>query len=131
MSKEQTGQAAGSSMRPFRVSNVSISLGNAVIAALIYLLFIAILLPLTNNNLYGLYGFSRELTHPGLEINPWDEYTHPKPGYDGQFYYSLALDPLTSKWEAFGIRFDAPLLRQQRTLCTIFHLADCEEGIRQ
>ena len=116
MSKEQTGQATGSSIRPFRISSVSISLGNAVIAAVIYLIFIAILLPLTKNNLYGLYGFSRELTPPGFVDNPWDEYAHPEPGYDGQFYFRLALDPLTNKWEAFGIRFDAPLLRQQRIL---------------
>lgn len=35
-------------------------------------------------------------------------------GYDGQFYYRLALDPLTSEHTAFGITLDAPEVRQQR-----------------
>jgi hypothetical protein len=35
-------------------------------------------------------------------------------GYDGQFYYRLALDPFTRQWTDFGIRFDYPTYRQQR-----------------
>lgn len=35
-------------------------------------------------------------------------------GYDGQFYYRLALDPFTNQWNAHGIRFDYPTYRQQR-----------------
>ena len=35
-------------------------------------------------------------------------------GYDGEFYYRLALDPLTQKAEDFGVRFDNPAFRQQR-----------------
>lgn len=35
-------------------------------------------------------------------------------GYDGQFYYRLALDPFTSKRTDFGIMLDAPAHRQQR-----------------
>ena len=37
-------------------------------------------------------------------------------GYDGQFYYRLALDPLTSARTADGITFDRPAYRQQRIL---------------
>src|SRR5215475_7160687 len=37
-------------------------------------------------------------------------------GYDGQFYYRLALDPFTSKPTDFGITLDAPLYRHQRIL---------------
>ena len=37
-------------------------------------------------------------------------------GYDGQFYYRLALDPLTSQPTAFGITFDNPAYRHQRIL---------------
>ncbi len=37
-------------------------------------------------------------------------------GYDGQFYYRLALDPFTSKVSDFGIRLDHPPYRQQRIL---------------
>ncbi|MBO0860758.1 MAG: hypothetical protein J2P21_20195 [Chloracidobacterium sp.] len=35
-------------------------------------------------------------------------------GYDGQFYYRLALDPFTSKRTDFGITLDDPLYRHQR-----------------
>jgi hypothetical protein len=37
-------------------------------------------------------------------------------GYDGQFFYRLALDPWTSDAEAFGILLDMPAYRQQRIL---------------
>lgn len=45
-----------------------------------------------------------------------DIYIHPRDGYDGQFYYRLALDPLTREWAAYGIRLDNPPYRQQRIL---------------
>lgn len=35
-------------------------------------------------------------------------------GYDGQFYYRLALTPFTSKQTDFGVAFDYPAYRQQR-----------------
>jgi hypothetical protein len=37
-------------------------------------------------------------------------------GYDGQFYYRLALNPLTHKPFDYGIRMDKPAYRQQRIL---------------
>jgi hypothetical protein len=37
-------------------------------------------------------------------------------GFDGQFYYRLALDPLTTKPAEFGITLDEPPLRHQRIL---------------
>lgn len=37
-------------------------------------------------------------------------------GYDGQFFYRLALDPFTSQKTAFGIALDLPARRQQRIL---------------
>ena len=37
-------------------------------------------------------------------------------GYDGQFFYRLALDPFTSQQTAFGIALDLPARRQQRIL---------------
>jgi len=37
-------------------------------------------------------------------------------GYDGQFYYRLALNPFTSKASDFGIHLDKPAHRQQRIL---------------
>ena len=35
-------------------------------------------------------------------------------GYDGQFYYRLALDPFTHQWTEHGMRIDVPTYRQQR-----------------
>lgn len=113
-------QNADPSITPFGISNGSISLGVTVIAVVVYLSFISVLLPLTNNHLYGLYGFSEELTHAGSVDTPWREHVHPKPGYDGQFYFRLALDPFTDKRKAFGINLDAPLMRQQRILLPFF-----------
>ncbi|MBU2540870.1 MAG: hypothetical protein KJ593_03110 [Candidatus Omnitrophica bacterium] len=37
-------------------------------------------------------------------------------GYDGQFYYRMALDPFGFKTDDFGITFDAPSYRQQRIM---------------
>jgi hypothetical protein len=37
-------------------------------------------------------------------------------GYDGQFYYRLALSPFTHDQSGFGVRFDSPRYRQQRIL---------------
>ena len=37
-------------------------------------------------------------------------------GFDGQFYYRLALNPFTSQPTEFGITLDAPPLRHQRIL---------------
>ncbi|MBS3757109.1 MAG: hypothetical protein KGY61_00440 [Desulfobacterales bacterium] len=39
-----------------------------------------------------------------------------KNGYDGQFFYRLALEPLTNKKTDFGITIDNPPYRQQRIL---------------
>lgn len=37
-------------------------------------------------------------------------------GFDGQFYYRLALDPFTSELDEFGVTIDLPPLRHQRIL---------------
>jgi hypothetical protein len=37
-------------------------------------------------------------------------------GYDGQFYFRLALNPFTRAYEDFGIALDVPAYRQQRIL---------------
>lgn len=51
-------------------------------------------------------------------------------GYDGQFYYRLALNPFTLKQEEFGITIDIPSYRQQRIiypfLTWIFSLGEKE-----
>ncbi|MFN8482740.1 MAG: hypothetical protein U0768_06810 [Anaerolineae bacterium] len=49
-------------------------------------------------------------TPPGLVVLPGSQ------GYDGQFYYRLALSPLSATADEFGIRLDNPAYRQQRIL---------------
>lgn len=63
---------------------------------------------------------------PSHFINPGDKYNDPRAipghvsvqpksdGYDGQFYYRLALDPFTREQTAFGMTLDRPVYRQQR-----------------
>ena len=50
----------------------------------------------------------RERAAPELSILPGSA------GYDGQFYYRLALDPWTSVQVEHGVKLDAPAYRQQR-----------------
>jgi hypothetical protein len=120
MSKQQIRQNFEPIIKVPGVSDVSISLKVTAIAILIYVSFIAALLPLTENHLYGLYGFSQGITHAESGDIPWQKYAHPKPGYDGQFYFRLALDPFTDQRKAFGINLDAPVVRQQRILLPFF-----------
>jgi hypothetical protein len=47
---------------------------------------------------------------PGLKVLPNSA------GFDGQFYYRLALNPFTSKATDYGITIDDPALRHQRVL---------------
>jgi hypothetical protein len=42
------------------------------------------------------------------------------PGYDGQYYYRLALNPFTFKQTDFGIKLDDPGYRQQRIVYPLF-----------
>lgn len=81
----------------------------------VYLFFIGLRL--------GLYGFD-----PSSFITAGDRFCDPdlisekiiilenSSGYDGQFYYRLALDPFTSKVSDFGVRLDTPPHRHQRIL---------------
>lgn len=41
---------------------------------------------------------------------------HPLPGYDGQFYYRLALNPFTAERTASGVTFNSPPWRMQRII---------------
>jgi hypothetical protein len=50
----------------------------------------------------------RERAAPELSILPGSA------GYDGQFYYRLALDPWTSVQVEHGVKLDSPAYRQQR-----------------
>ena len=49
-------------------------------------------------------------TPPSLHVLP------DSAGYDGQFYYRLALNPWSDQREEYGIRLDAPTTRSSRIL---------------
>src|SRR5437588_9577196 len=48
--------------------------------------------------------------------SPRGLHVDPGPGYDGQYFYRLALDPLTDRRTDFGIILDDAAYRQQRIL---------------
>jgi hypothetical protein len=85
----------------------------AAIAAAVYLAFILLRLAAAANDpsIFVLAGdrfVDAEQAPANLKVLVnWD-------GYDGQFFYRLALDPLTTKVTDFGITLDLPSWRQQR-----------------
>lgn len=58
----------------------------------------------------GDYFCDPQLVHPSLKVEPKSA------GFDGQFYYRLALNPFTSQLVEGGIEIDSPPLRHQRIL---------------
>ena len=50
------------------------------------------------------------------QMLPIAAYVHPGDGYDGQFYFRLAITPFTSDPTAAGITLDNPPYRAQRIL---------------
>ena len=78
---------------------------------------------------YGTFAFLECRKHHfdvSVFVKAGDEYTRPgeappgltvernSPGYDGQFYYRIALHPLSREARVGGIRFDFPVYRIQR-----------------
>ncbi len=79
-------------------------------------------------SLFSIALLSRHEFNAGALVVAGDQYTDParaprglpverhSAGYDGQFYYRLALNPFTHRWSEYGIRLDVPTYRQQRIL---------------
>lgn len=73
---------------------------------------------------FALLLLSKRGFDPGTLVVAGDQFTDAKrvplpverhsAGYDGQFYYRLALNPFTHQWTERGIRMDVPTYRQQR-----------------
>jgi hypothetical protein len=84
-----------------------------VVVALLYWLFISLRLARSDADpsafvTAGDHFCDPQRVPPNLRVQPNGD------GYDGQFYYRLALDPFTSTQIGFGIRLDLPPYRQQR-----------------
>ena len=87
----------------------------ALLGIVIYLLYIAVLLMVADNNLLGLISFGEHFVD-GETAGIASEFIRPRTGYDGQMYYRLAQDPFSIQQTAFGITLDDAPLRQQRML---------------
>jgi hypothetical protein len=89
--------------------------GPATLAALLYATFILLRASATEYNLSAFVAAGERFADPSLvpeNLIVWEQ----SDGYDGQFYYRLALDPFTTELTAFGLTLDNPAYRQQRIL---------------
>lgn len=71
--------------------------------------------PEFHNNPSGFVDAADHFSHPGLTPPNLIIARHTD-GYDGQFYYRIALNPFTRQQTAYGIMIDTPAYRQQRIL---------------
>ncbi len=83
------------------------------ITAVLYALFLGLRLHKLDNDVSRFVLAGDEFCAPaevpaGLRVRAGSS------GYDGQYYYRLALDPLTRRVRDFGITLDVPAYRQQR-----------------
>jgi hypothetical protein len=81
----------------------------------IYGIYLAAQWPLAGHHLFGYIGFNSKSVEAGESTIP-GRFISDAYGYDGQFYFRMALDPLAGDERVHGIRFDHSALRQQRIL---------------
>lgn len=87
---------------------------NLLIVAFVYGIYLFILLTSLGYNPSYLISLGEKFVNFSQipkNIIVWKNY-----GYDGQFYYRLALNPFTTKVEEFGITLDNPAYRHQRII---------------
>ena len=89
-----------------------------VLVLFIYGIYLAVQWPLADKHLFGYISFGHKSVDTS-ELAVPQKYISNKFGYDGQFYYRLALDPFSNKERVQGIRFDNPRWRQQRILLPV------------
>jgi len=87
----------------------------SVLILLVYGVYLAAQWPLAGKNLYGYISFNYKRINL-LETSIPQKHISNDFGYDGQFYYRLALEPFSNKKYVQGIGFDHPPWRQQRIL---------------
>jgi hypothetical protein len=99
-------------IRPHPPRTLQTSAAATALAAAFAALFVAVRTISHGGKLGDLALAGSTFVHPGA---PSDLLVHTgSTGYDGQFYYRLALDPLTRHATAFHITLDNPAYRQQR-----------------
>jgi hypothetical protein len=85
------------------------------IVAVVYLLFLIIRLSIFKYDPVWFITAGDKYCDPNLAPNGLIIYKNSF-GYDGEFYYRLALNPFTSQETEYGIRLDFPAYRQQRII---------------
>lgn len=88
----------------------------AVITWAIYALFLFAYLSRHSTGLAGLVRLGSRFVAQADSVPPGVPILPNHGGYDGQFYYRLAVTPFTHTPVAVGIRLDSPAYRQQRIL---------------
>ncbi len=97
------------------ISRLDSPVASAGIAALAYLFFMALRLYAHAGDFSTFVHAGSRFVNPSLAPSGLHVLRH-SPGYDGQYYYALALNPFTSKGRFDGLWIDNPPYRQQRIL---------------
>jgi hypothetical protein len=84
-----------------------------LLTAIAYALFIGLFLRSHQNDPSYFVAAGDAFANPA-EVSPNLHVLAGSNGYDGQFYYRLALDPFTSKQTDFGVTLDSPAYRNDR-----------------
>ncbi|MDO8497085.1 MAG: hypothetical protein Q7S61_00880 [bacterium] len=85
------------------------------ITLILYIFFLVFLLQYKNKDITSLITAGSQFTNKKELISRIDILSDSS-GYDGQFFYRLALNPFTQKQKEYGILLDTPFYRQQRLL---------------
>lgn len=89
-----------------------------LLVLLVYGIYLTAQWPLAGQHLFGFISFNAKRVDAASSFVP-QEYVSQKFGYDGQFYYRLALDPFSSEKQVQGLSIDHPPWRQQRILLPV------------
>jgi hypothetical protein len=89
-----------------------------LLVLLVYGAYLAALWPLADHHLFGYISFNAKRVDSATSVVS-EEHVSNQFGYDGQFYYRLALDPFSSERQVQGLSIDNPPWRQQRILLPV------------
>ena len=89
-----------------------------VLVLFVYGIYLFLQWPLAGNHLYGYISFNHKRVDTTESVIP-QQYVSNEFGYDGQFYYRLALDPFSVEEKVQGLSIDFPPWRQQRVLMPV------------
>ncbi len=89
-----------------------------VLVLVVYGIFLTAQWSLAGNHLFGFISFNHKRVYAVESAIP-RQFVSNQFGYDGQFYYRLALDPFSNEDRVQGLSIDNPAWRQQRILLPV------------